>query len=118
MQPYGCLSMEEVFRALADPSRRLMLEELSERDEQTLYELCARMVMKHGVDVSRQAITKHLAILIGAGLVRSERRGKFKVLTLDRAPLRKAVRPWLDRLDGPPDGDDNHGNRRDKRVRG
>jgi DNA-binding transcriptional ArsR family regulator len=82
--------MDDVFRALADPTRRLMLEELAESNGQTLYELCARMVMKHGASMSRQALTKHLSILEAAGLVRTRRRGKFRVLTYDDRPIRGA----------------------------
>jgi DNA-binding transcriptional ArsR family regulator len=82
--------MDGVFRALADPTRRLILEELAKRDDQTLYELCVRMAMTHGVGMSRQAITKHLAILESTGLVRTRRRGKFKVLTYDDRPIREA----------------------------
>lgn len=87
--------MEDVFRSVADPTRRLILAELAERDEQTLYELCVRLVMKHGVDVSRQAIAKHIGILEAARLVRSQARGKYKVLRLDRSALQREMAPWL-----------------------
>lgn len=87
-----------VFRALADPTRRLILDELAERHEQTRYELCARLIMKHGVGMSRQAIGKHLRILQDAGLVRAQRRGKYKVLQLHDAPLRRVAERWIARI--------------------
>lgn len=86
------------FHAIADPTRRLILEELAKRDDQTLYELCVRMLTGHGVDMSRQGIEKHLAILEEAGLVDSERHGKYKVLRLDTGPLHRDVEPWVRRL--------------------
>jgi DNA-binding transcriptional ArsR family regulator len=76
------------FQAIADPTRRRILEELAKRDDQTLYELCVRMLTVQGVDMTRQGIEKHLIVLEEAGLVVSERRGKYKVLRLDADPLR------------------------------
>lgn len=87
-----------VFRALADGTRRVILDELAQRDEQTRYELCARLVMKHRVKMSPQAIGKHLDILREAGLVRSKRQGKFRVLTLNDAPLRRITERWMKRI--------------------
>jgi len=89
---------EGAFQAIADPTRRLILDELTKRDDQTLYELCVRMLTDHGVDMTRQGIEKHLAVLENAHLVVSERRGKFKVLRLDAGPLRQDVEPWVRRL--------------------
>jgi DNA-binding transcriptional ArsR family regulator len=90
---------DAVFRALADPTRRLMLDELSERGEMTLYELTARLIMKHRLDISRQAIAKHLAVLEEAGLAVSGRRGKFRVIAFNREPLVSLLKRWLE-----PDG--------------
>ena len=73
-----------VYKALADPTRRLMLDELCERKEQTLYELTARLLVRHEVAISRQAIAKHIAVLEKAGLVSSEKRGKFSGACLQR----------------------------------
>jgi DNA-binding transcriptional ArsR family regulator len=89
---------DALFRALADPTRRLILDELAQREEQTRYELCARLIMKHGVDMTRQAIGKHLRILGEAGLVHVERRGKYKVLRLDAAPIRRLGERWIPRF--------------------
>lgn len=79
--------MADVYRALADETRRLLLDELAQRDEQTLFELCSRLAMRHGVTASRQAISQHLEVLEGAGLIRTERRGRYKFHTIDIAPL-------------------------------
>ena len=86
--------VDEVFAALADGTRRLILDELAERDEQTLFELCTRLAMAHGVTSSRQAISQHLDLLERAGLVRSERRGRYKIHTLDTRPLAQIAERW------------------------
>ena len=100
MQPngcvlYACMNRDLVFKALADPTRRLMLDELSERNEQTLYELTARLIMRHKVAISRQALAKHIDVLEKAGLVISEKRGKYRMLVFNDQPLRAVVNRWL-----------------------
>ena len=60
--------MGDVFKALADPTRRAILDELTERDGQTLFEICARLAVKHGLASTRQAVSQHLAVLEDAGL--------------------------------------------------
>ena len=87
--------MGDVFKALADPTRRLILDELTERDGQTLFELCGRLTMRHGVASSRQAISQHLDVLEEAGLVRARRDGRYKFHHLDTRPLAGAVERWL-----------------------
>lgn len=87
-----------VFRALADPTRRLILDELAQRDEQTRYEICVRLVMKHHVRMTPQAIGKHIEVLRKAGLVKAERRGKYRVLTLDAEPIRQVSERWMRRI--------------------
>lgn len=86
---------EELFKALADPTRRRILDELVERDGQTLFEICARLVAKHDLGLSRQAIGQHLVVLESAGLVRSRREGRYKFHHLDTAPLEHIVNRWL-----------------------
>ncbi len=86
---------EDVFKALADPTRRRILDELVERDGQTLFEICARLVTKHGLGLSRQAISQHLAVLESAGLVRSRREGRYKFHDLNTEPLERIVTRWL-----------------------
>lgn len=92
-------SVGDVFRALADPTRRAIVDELTERNGQTLFELCSRLVMKHGLGSSRQAISQHLDVLEAADLVRVRRVGRYRYHDLDTAPLERAVRRWL-----PPSG--------------
>jgi DNA-binding transcriptional ArsR family regulator len=99
------LQVGDVFKALADPTRRAVLDELFDRDGQTLFELCVRLTSKHGVTASRQAISQHLAVLEDAGLVKSRRDGRHKFHHLDREPLRAALQRWpLDE----PRSDDAH----------
>ncbi|MFJ8671900.1 ArsR/SmtB family transcription factor [Streptomyces sp. NPDC093589] len=93
---------EDVFRALADPTRRRILDELVERDGQTLFEICARLVTKHGLGLSRQAISQHLAVLESAGLVLTRRQGRYKFHDLNAEPLEHIVTRWL-RPDAPED---------------
>ena len=86
--------MGDVFKALADPTRRLILDELTERDGQSLFELCSRLTMRHGITSSRQAISQHLAVLEEAGLVTSRRDGRTKLHHLDTTPLRTLTERW------------------------
>jgi DNA-binding transcriptional ArsR family regulator len=88
---------EDVFKALADSTRRRILDELVERDGQTLFELCARLVTKHDLGLSRQAISQHLAVLESAGLVRTRRQGRYKFHDLNTEPLEHIVTRWLKR---------------------
>lgn len=86
--------MSDIYRALADPTRRTILDELSKREGQTLFELCGRLAMAHGITSSRQAVSQHLAVLEEAGLVRTEREGRTKLLWFDGSPLRELVTRW------------------------
>jgi len=90
--------VDAVFKAISDPTRRILVEELAERDGQTLFELCVRLISRHGLDVSRQAVAKHLDVLEGAGLVHVRREGRYRLHTLDRAPLRAAWDEWFQPL--------------------
>jgi DNA-binding transcriptional ArsR family regulator len=87
--------MADVFEALATPARRAILDELCERDGQSLFELCTRLTMKHGLGLTRQAISQHLDVLESAGLVTTKREGRYKLHYLDTAPLRTIVERWL-----------------------
>jgi DNA-binding transcriptional ArsR family regulator len=88
--------VSDVFRALADPTRRAILDELRERDGQTLFELCARLAMRHGLSSSRQAISQHLELLEEARLVRTHRDGRYKFHHLDAGPLEHLLDRWVD----------------------
>ena len=85
----------EVFKALADPTRRVILDELAERDGQTLFELCGRLTMRHRMSSTRQAISQHLEVLAAAGLVTTRREGRYKFHNLNREPLRNLTDRWL-----------------------
>lgn len=85
---------DDVFKALADSTRRTILDELAERPGQTLFEICSRLSMKHGLGISRQAVSQHLAVLEAAGLVESRREGRYKFHDLNTAPLRHIAERW------------------------
>ena len=84
----------DVFKALGDPTRRAILDELTERDGQTLFELCARLATRHGSGSTRQAISQHVGVLESAGLVRTRREGRYTFHYLDTAPLRQISQRW------------------------
>ena len=85
--------MDEVFRALADPSRRALLDSLNRRNGQSLRELCA------GLDMARQSVSKHLAILEEANLVTTVWRGREKLHYLNAAPISDIAERWINRYD-------------------
>ncbi len=85
--------MDEVFRALADPNRRLLLDSLNERNGQTLRELCSRL------DMARQSVSKHLAVLEAANLITSVRRGREKHHYLNAAPINEIAERWITRYE-------------------
>ena len=91
---------DDVFRALADSTRRLILEELTDNSEQTLYELCVRLTMEHDVDMSRQGVSNHLEVLEEAELIGSQRRGKYKVLEFTGTDRIMEIIDWLESLAG------------------
>ncbi len=83
--------MEVLYRALADPTRRRIMDELARKDGLTLFEICARLLTEHATTLTRQAISQHLAVLEQAGLIRSERVGRTKIHHLDTTPLRSII---------------------------
>jgi DNA-binding transcriptional ArsR family regulator len=86
----------DVFRALADGTRRTILDELAERDGQTLFELCARLATRHGLGSTRQAISQHLDVLEDAGLIEIRRQGRYRFHHLRAEPLEHLADRWLD----------------------
>jgi DNA-binding transcriptional ArsR family regulator len=86
--------VSDIYKALADPTRRAILDELSERDGQTLFELCTRLAVKHQLGSSRQAISQHLDVLEGAGLVKTRKEGRYKFHQLDTTPLETILKRW------------------------
>ena len=87
--------MADVFEALGAPARRAILDELHERNGQTLFELCTRLTMKYGLGLTRQAISQHLDVLEAAGLVTTRREGRYKFHNLNTDPLKEIVERWL-----------------------
>jgi len=83
--------MDEVFKALADPHRRLILDRLYEQDGQTQQALC------RDIDMSRQGLTKHLAILEAAGLVVATFEGREKLHYLNPVPIQSVADRWIDK---------------------
>ena len=81
--------MDEVFKALADASRRLLLDRLHARNGQTLLELC------NGLAMTRQAVTKHLAILEDANLVATIKHGREKLHYLNPVPIHQIGERWI-----------------------
>jgi DNA-binding transcriptional ArsR family regulator/uncharacterized protein YndB with AHSA1/START domain len=93
MAAYPRNEMDAAFRALADPSRRLLLDSLNEQNGQTLRELCSRLEM------ARQSVSKHLAVLEAANLVTTVRRGREKLHYLNAAPISAISGRWINRYD-------------------
>jgi DNA-binding transcriptional ArsR family regulator len=86
--------MPDIYEAIGVPARRAILDELHDRDGQTLFELCSRLTMKHGLGLSRQAISQHLAVLEGVGLVSTKREGRYKYHFIDTTPLDEITKRW------------------------
>ena len=87
--------MEQLFKALADRTRRKILDELAEQDGQTLFELCQRLLMRHQITSSRQAISQHLDLLEAANLVIVKRQGRYKFHYINTEPLKAIQQRWL-----------------------
>ena len=85
--------MDAVFRALADPSRRELLDRLRADNGQTLSELCARL------DMTRQAVSKHLVLLENANLVATVRRGREKLHYLNPVPIHEIAERWIGKFE-------------------
>ena len=84
----------DIYRAIADRTRRAILDELVDRSGQSLFEICARLTMKHGINSSRQAISQHLDVLEDAGLIRTKREGRSKLHWFVGAPLQAIGERW------------------------
>ncbi len=83
--------LDRVFRALADPTRRRIIDQLRRRPNQSLFEICAASAAEDGTAISRQAITQHLDMLERAGLIQVSWSGRTKIHALDLSPLREAA---------------------------
>lgn len=88
------VTVADVFRALDDETRRLILDELAAKEGQSLFEICTALTMRHGVGSTRQAISQHLAVLQDAGLVTTARHGRTKRHYFNGEPLQAITRRW------------------------
>jgi DNA-binding transcriptional ArsR family regulator len=86
---------DSLFKALADPSRRKLLDQLHAHDGQTLNELCAHL------DMTRQGVTQHLDVLEAANLVATAWRGREKLHFLNPVPLQEIYERWIAKLEKP-----------------
>ncbi len=89
--------MDAVLKAIADPVRRALLEDLAARNDQTLFELCVRLITERGMSMSRQAVSKHIVVLREAGLVSVHTVGRTTIHHLDTHALADARR-WIDSI--------------------
>ena len=88
--------MADIYRALDDETRRLILDELAARDGQTLFEICTVLLTRHQRTSTRQAVSQHLAVLEEAGLVETRKEGRYKFHDLRTEPLRHIAERWLE----------------------
>ena len=86
--------VSDVYKAIADPVRRVSLDELLARDGQTLFEICGRLIQHHNLSMSRQAISQHLEVLAAAGLVHTRKEGRCKFHDVDTSPLAAIAQRW------------------------
>ena len=86
--------VRDVYEALAAPARRAILDEIQEKDGQTLFELCSRLAMRRGLGLTRQAISQHLEVLESAGLVVTRREGRYKFHYINTSPLKAILKRW------------------------
>ncbi|WP_328390723.1 ArsR/SmtB family transcription factor [Nocardia sp. NBC_00416] len=86
--------MGDIFKALADPTRRTILDELAEHDGQTLFEICVRLTTRHQLSLTRQAVSQHLAVLEEAELITTRKQGRYKFHHLDTTPLAAIAERW------------------------
>jgi DNA-binding transcriptional ArsR family regulator len=112
------MDLDLLFQALSDATRRRLLDELAERDGQTLFELHVRLITWQQSSLTRQGLSRHLSVLEDAGLLRTEWQWRSKHHFLVRAPLRNAWKVWLQPLAREKrksrTGDDAHEDRADK----
>ncbi len=97
MVAYSYTALDSVFHALADPTRRAILDELAKRDGQPLFEICVRLVEGRGMSLTRQAVSKHLAVLEDADLVDVRWEGRTKLHSGKLAAHLPRLIEWLNK---------------------
>lgn len=90
--------LAKVLQALADSTRRTILEDLALRDEQSLFEILARLAEKHQLTTTRQSVSKHLKVLEEAGLIETAWSGRTKLHTSCVASNKELLVHWLDEI--------------------
>ncbi|MES0871593.1 MULTISPECIES: helix-turn-helix transcriptional regulator [unclassified Pseudovibrio] len=90
--------LNALFKALGDPTRRRIIDELSRRDRQSLFEIHTRVLQEYGVDLTRQAFSRHLSALEAAGVLTIEWQGTTKLHSLNTKPLAELRSGWLARF--------------------
>ena len=89
------MTIDAIFRALADPSRRNLLDKLHKKNGQTLAALC------RGLNMTRQAVAKHLGILRKANLVSWKREGRERLHSINPVPINEIVERWINKFEYP-----------------
>ena len=89
------MDIDKVFKALADKTRRLIVDVIAQRDNQTLFEITAKLTTDHGLNITRQGISKHLKILEDAQLIDISWSGKSKLHSLNPTPLKEINKRWI-----------------------
>ena len=95
MVPYSRIDDDAVFKALADPSRRQILDRLHAQNGQTLGDLC------NGLAMTRQAVAKHIAILANANLVSWKRQGRERLHFINPVPINQIAERWIGKFEQP-----------------
>jgi DNA-binding transcriptional ArsR family regulator len=94
--------VNQLFRALADTTRRLIIDELMTRDQQSLFEIYKQVVSRHGIGQSRQAFSRHLSVLEDVGIIHTEWQGTTKRHTVTTGPIALLRGAWLSKFGGTP----------------
>jgi DNA-binding transcriptional ArsR family regulator len=97
--PFNEDEINRLYRAIADTTRRRIIDELALRNRQSLFEICARVMSKHAIKHSRQAFSRHLSVLEEVGIIEVEWQGTTKLHSLNTAPLTKLLNGWLSKFE-------------------
>jgi DNA-binding transcriptional ArsR family regulator len=97
--PFNEDEINRLYRAIADTTRRRIIDELALRNRQSLFEICARVMSKHDIGHSRQAFSRHLSVLEEVGIIEVEWQGTTKLHSLNTAPLTKLLNGWLSKFE-------------------
>ena len=87
--------LNRLYRAIADTTRRRIIDELGLRERQSLFEIYARVLSEHGINHSRQAFSRHLSTLEEVGIIEVEWEGNTKLHSLNKTPLSNSLSGWI-----------------------